>query len=140
MVPSLKGLAIAGLVADLNALESGGAATRDELAKHLDSDQLAVLDDFDGFRWYPVPIYEALVEALVRLTGTADAGTSPWLRARGAAAAQRLLERGLYQQLNSLTETDSWTTENQISRVRMIASLQGSLLNFTVWKVDTDPD
>ena len=137
MAASIKGLAIAGLVEDLSALLASGTVTCEELGKHLAEDELALLDgQLDGIRWYPIATYEALTTALLQATHSAGKNR---LRARGEAAANRLLEMGLYQQLDALAENSSWTRENFASSVRLIATLHGSLLNFSVWTVEVDP-
>ena len=124
MAASIKGLAIAGLVEDLGDLVRGGSVAREELGKHLSEEELALLDEeFDAFRWYPIATYEALTTALFLTTRS---GGEDQLRARGEAAAERLLEKGLYQQLDALAEASTWTPETYAWRVRLIASLQPS--------------
>jgi hypothetical protein len=139
MAPGIKGLAIVALIEDLGRLLRDGVFSEDEIAKHLGPTELALLDgEFDPFRWYPIETYQTLTAALLRLT--CGEGLA-WLRARGAAAANRLLERGLYQQLDALKEGgNAWSAENYKARIRLIVTLHGALLNFSHWEVEDDPD
>ncbi len=56
------------------------------------------------------------------------------------AAARRLLDGGLYQQLDALRDGFTWAPENSLARVRLIVTLHGSLMNFSSWQVERDPD
>lgn len=138
MIPSIKGLAIAGLVEDLNRWLREGRASEHRLAKHLEPGDLALLEDgFDPFRWYPIETYERLTAALRDVTK--ERGVD-WLCARGAAAARRLLEGGLHQQLDSLKRGDaSWNIQSYASRIRLIVTLHNALLDFSHWQVEEDP-
>ena len=139
MKNAIKGLAIASLVEDVRQRIRSGDLPESEIGKRLAPEDLAVLDEaLDPFGWYPIACYERLTEALRAWTPGAD---EAWLRERGAAAARRLLERGLYQQLDALRQgRRAWTPETYLSRVRLIATLHGSLLSFSKWSVERDPD
>lgn len=139
MEPSIKGLAIAGLVDDLGRLLQEGRVSEEEIAKLLGPAEHALLEgEFDPFRWYPIETYQNLTSALMKLTRGEGL---LWLRARGAAAARRLLERGLYQQLDALKGSGGyWSAENYKARIRLIVTLHGSLLSFSKWDVENDPD
>lgn len=138
MPNAIKGLAISSLVGDVRELVGAGGISEAEIGKQLVAEDLALLDEeLDPFGWYPIECYERLTNALLHLT---ENDGIPWLRQRGAAAAGRLLEGGLYQQLDSLRDGFSWTPENSLARMRLIVTLQGSLLNFSQWQVEADPD
>lgn len=138
MTDGIKGLAISSLVDDVRQLVGAGGVSEAEVGKHLEAEDLALLEEeLDPFGWYPIESYERLTNGLLHLTGNKGV---PWLRERGAAAAQRLLERGLYQQLDALKEGYTWATDNYLTRVRLIVTLHGSLLNFSKWQVEPDPD
>lgn len=138
MTDAIKGLAISSLVDDVRKLVNAGGFSEAEIGKYLGAEDLALLEEeLDPFGWYPIESYERLTEALLQLTG--DGGV-PWLRERGAAAARRLLEGGLYQQLDALKDGISWGADDSLARVRLIVTLHGSLLNFSKWQVEPDPD
>ncbi|MCP5056695.1 MAG: hypothetical protein GY937_08205 [bacterium] len=138
MPNAIKGLAISSLVGDVRELVNVGEVSEEEIGKHLTAEDLALLgEELDPFGWYPIECYERLTNALLHLT---ENDGVPWLRERGAAAAQRLLAGGLYQQLDSLRDGYDWTPENALARMRLIVTLQGSLMNFSEWDVETDPD
>lgn len=138
MPNSIKGMAISSLVGDVREVVHAGGVSEEEIAKHLTPEDLAMLgEELDPFGWYPIECYERLTDWLLSL---AENGGVPWLRERGAAAARRLLEGGLYQQLDSLRDGYDWTPENALARMRLIVTLQGSLMNFSKWQVEVDPD
>lgn len=138
MKNAIKGLAIRRLVDDLRALVNDGDFSEAEIGKHLEAGDLALLEgEFDPFSWVPIESYERLQNALRDWNG--NEGTV-WLHERGAAAARRLIEGGLYQQLDALQEGHPWAKAPSLARIRLIATLNDSLLNFSKWKVETDPD
>jgi len=74
-------------------------------------------------------------------------GHNEYLRQRGALAAERLLKAGLYQQMEYLSRTQAGKTSNPKERflafgrdLRLLTTLRASLLNFSRWQVQPDPE
>ena len=74
-------------------------------------------------------------------------GSDDYLRRRGAQSAERLLDAGLYQQLEYLNRTQLANTADSLDRflafgrdLRLLTTLSGSIYNFTRWESQIDPE
>ncbi len=133
--PSIKGSALSSVVADVVALRDSGRLGAEELEARLEAADLALLEaKIQPALWYPIECYRRLTELLLEVEGR---GNPRYIAERGARAAERLWEGGLYVQLQhgeekaakarraggALTERDA----------RMITTLSGAIFNFTRW-------
>jgi hypothetical protein len=91
--------------------------------------------------WYPLTSYQRLTELLMQVEGD---GSSAYVVARGARAAERLFAAGLYQQLS---RGDEIGAEKQAAKERwspqeanLMASLAGAIFNVSRWRFVTDAD
>jgi len=144
-VPSIKGAAFAFVVEKIQKLLAAGDISRNELDRCLPSGGLAVLDRpivFIG--WYDIRIYAGLMELLRDIAG---GGKNDYLVRHGCEAAERLLQKGLYQQMEYLKrmefgkEADPEVRYQAFGRdLRLLISLMPSILNFGHQRVKSDPE
>jgi hypothetical protein len=141
--PCIKGSALSSVVEDVRALCDSGRITIDRLEVALEASDIALLEaKIQPALWYPIESYERLTRLLLDVVGHGD---PQYVADRGARAAQRLWESGLYVQLQhgeekaakarrvggAMTERDA----------RMITTLSGAIFNFTRWSYRTgEPD
>lgn len=124
--PSIKGALFEPVVADALALLESGRLTETALEDRLPPTDLAFLGSrLSAALWYPIETYARLLELLVSMEG----GIQPqhYLRKRGARAAQRLIDAGLYSQLDASVET--WGEKTG----RIMVTLAPALYNFGRW-------
>jgi len=95
-------------------------------------------------QWYDIRSYQRLVELLRDVEG---GGHNEYLRQRGTQAAERLLKAGLYQQMEYLNRTQAGRAIDPKERflafgrdLRLLTTLSASLLNFSHWQVQPDPE
>lgn len=130
--PSIKGSAVSALVEDVRALRDGGRLSAEELEARLAPEDLALLESkIQPALWYPITSYRRLSELLLELEGHGDL---EYIADRGARAAERLWESGLYVQFQhgeeqvrdkgALSERDS----------RLLTTLSGAIFNFSRWQ------
>jgi hypothetical protein len=142
-VPSIKGAVITKLVEDLQALLERSGADRERLQSSLSPESLELLEGkVDIARWYPIAQYTEITELLWKEDG---GGRVEYLHRRGEEAMQRLMEKGLYQQIDYLNRGDGAfrkrPSRNQLLRdCRLVGSITGALLNFGQQSWDWDPE
>ena len=142
-VPSIKGAAFAFVVEKALKLLSDREISRDELARQLPPGGLEAVDRPVGLvAWYDIRIYAGLMEILREVAGK---GQNEYLVRHGAEAAERLLRKGIYPQLEHLkrmavgTETDPHVRYQAFGRdLRRLISLRPSILNFGQLQVQDD--
>ena len=134
--PSIKGSALSSVVEDLRALRDSGRISPARIEKTLQPADLALLDtQIQPALWYPIQSYARLTEVLLDVLGRGD---PQYIADRGARAAQRLWESGLYVQLQHGEEkaAKARRTGGVMSDrdARVITTLSGAIFNFTRWK------
>ncbi|MDX1650708.1 MAG: hypothetical protein R3263_12720 [Myxococcota bacterium] len=151
--PSVRGSIVRGVVEELLRQREGGAIPPERLAEELEPADLAILADkvLDG-GWYPAASYSRLLELLCRSVGR---GSRIFYAERGAVNAQRLMDAGLYAQLDLLERlpqeievTDDAPEHERLARMgrafatklEHIVSLAGSIYSMGRWSVVSDPD
>jgi hypothetical protein len=145
VVPSIKGAAFAFVVEKISKLLSSGQISRDELEERLPAGGLdAVERPVVVVSWYDIRIYTALMEVLKDIVGE---GKNEYLVRHGAEAADRLLQKGIYQQMEYLKrmklgkETDPAARYQAFgSDLRLLISLGPSIFNFGHQEVRDDPE
>jgi hypothetical protein len=143
--PSIKGSVFEGVVDDVCRLVARGGISVDELTRWLKPQDLDFLDqEIVLSEWYEITVYTRMNELLRDVEG---GGSNEYLRQRGRLTARRLLESGLYQQLEYLQRTELRKARDQRGRfeafgrdLRLLTTLSGSILNFSRWRSKPDPE
>ena len=142
-VPSIKGSALSSVVEDVRALHESGRLPDDQLMAMLEPADLELLEaKIQPALWYPIQSYARLTQLLLELVGGGD---PQYVVDRGARAAQRLWESGLYVQLQHGEERAATARRRggvMTDRdARVITTLSGAIFNFTRWSYRAgDPD
>jgi hypothetical protein len=143
--PSIKGSVFGSIVEDVRNLVREGGLDVDELTRWLKSDDLDFLDEeIPVSDWYDIRVYTRMNELLRDVEG---AGSNDYLRQRGRLTARRLLESGIYQQLEYLHRTELARERDAALRfaafgrdLRLLCTLSASILNFSRWTSKPDPE
>jgi hypothetical protein len=143
--PGIKGSVFVKSVEDVNKLLDQGDISADELARRLpEADRDLLQQSINLATWYDIEAYDRIVRLLLDVEG---GGNTNYLVERGRATAERLMEGGLYQQfeyLNRTTAVGQSDPEESFEAygrdLRLLGSLSGSLLNFSKWTTEPDPD
>lgn len=144
-VPSIKGSVYASIQESVNKLLTDGSLTREDAQRWLDDSDFELLDiSINVASWYDIRSYDRMNRLLCDVEGGGDPA---YLRAMGKRTAQRLIEMGLYSQMEYLRRTEvgaSSGTEERFAAfgrdLRRINTLSASILNFTTWAARPDPD
>ena len=144
-LPSIKGSVFAVLVEDIQKLVSGQRLKREELARWLNAKDLGYLDaPIQPFEWYDIRSYGRMSLLLRDVEG---GGSNEYLRKRGARNAKRLLEAGLYQQLEYTHRTLFAQESEKNARFEAfgrdlgrLTTISSSILNFGRTRHKPDPD
>src|SRR5438874_3367773 len=133
--PSIKGSALSSVIEDVRALRDSGRLSADRLEATLERADLALLEaKIQPALWYPIQAYARLTRVLLDVAGRGD---PQYIVDRGARAAQRLWESGLYVQLQHGEEkaAKARRTGGVMSDrdARVITTLSGAIFNFTRW-------
>jgi hypothetical protein len=144
-IPSIKGSVFASVVEDVRKLIARGDVSRAEAERLLRAEDLALLDgEIFVSHWYDIRTYARLSELLRDVVGRGD---NEFLREKGRETARRLLEAGLYAQLEYLQRAGVSKVIGSRERyeafgrdLRLLTTLSGSILNFSRWLPKPDPD
>lgn len=141
--PSIKGVLIASLVDDVRALLERRGPERERLEAHLSAGTLDLLEEkVEIGQWYPIEQYTELTEFLWSEEGS---NRVEYLHQRGENALKRLMEAGLYQQIEYLKREDGAfhtrpSRDELLRGCRLVGSIMGALLNFGTQTWDWDPE
>ena len=141
--PSIKGSSISSLIDDVAKLCSSGRLSKAQRDEYLTAEDCALLGEpVNPAGWYDIESYRRMAELLCEVEG----GGREMLRERGAAAARRLAESGIYQQIESvsrLREVRNLSASERFTAygrgLKLITTLSRSILNFSDWKVLPSP-
>jgi hypothetical protein len=138
--PSIKGSAIVSLVEDLRRCIDESRVTFEEVEARLLAEDVALLDTkISPSRWYPVEQYLRLTEMLYQVEGR-GLDQAAFQRRRGAGAAERLIQSGIYQQLD-YSEVDRGGSPEDLRReIKLRLSLISSMINRGTPHTEFDPD
>jgi hypothetical protein len=144
-LPSIKGSVFAGLVEDIQKLLAQKKLKREELTRWLAPKDLVHLDaPVQPFEWYDIRSYDNMSLLLRDVEG---GGRNEYLRQRGARNAKRLLEAGLYQQLEYTHRTLFARESDKNARfeafgrdLARLTTISASILNFGRASHKPDPD
>lgn len=143
--PSLKGSVITELAEDIKKMIADGELSRESVERHLTSEDTAILETgISVSQWYSVEFYRRAAELLRDAVG---GGRNEYLRERGLKKGKKLIEAGLYQQMEYASRAQvkgEVTPEKRFAAyghdLRLFVTLSRSLLNFTKWSTIPDPD
>jgi hypothetical protein len=141
--PSIKGVLLTKLTDDVRALLERREVDRDQLEAGLSAGTLELLEGkVDIGRWYPIEQYAELSELIWKEEGS---NRVQYLHQRGEDAMKRLMEGGLYQQIEYLRRKEggfrtSPSRSEVLQSCRLVGSIMGALLNFTTQSWDWDPE
>lgn len=144
-VPSIKGSVFANSVQDVNRLLERGALTLEKAKNWLQPEDLDFLEEnILVSAWYPMATYGRLCTLLRDVEGR---GSDEYLRQKGRETAARLLEAGLYAQLEYLHRAEVARASDPRERaaafgrdLRLLCTLSGSILNFSRWTPHPDEE
>ena len=143
--PSIKGSAITELFEDLRKFIDEGAITQADIERHLLPEDLPLLESpISPAGWYCV---RGEGRALELIRDTVGNGRDRFLIERGRAQGQRLMDGGLYQQMEYARRAQLPVATSPQERfdafgrdMKLLITLSGSILNFSHWAVSADPD
>lgn len=134
--PAIRGSAFQPAAEDLVALVERRVVSRQDLELALEPADIALLESKPApSEWVPIATYARVVELLLKVEGRGD---RRYLRQRGARAAERLFDSGVYAQLRhgmvigELTETGGKRIFKELDG-RLMTSLSGAIFNFGAW-------
>lgn len=142
-VPSIKGSVMSGVVENVAKLLSRGEIRREELERKLEPGDLALLDQqILASQWFDIRSYDRMNRLLLDVEGHGDV---EYLREQGRKTAQRLMEGGLYAQLEYLGRTQVAARTDPEARfeafgrdLRLLNTLSASILSFSRWTYSID--
>lgn len=124
--PSIKGSLVQSSLDELRGHLTSGTLSRGDLESSLKPEDLDLLDgDMLMSAWIPVASYGRILEALA---AAADRRDDAFFIDGGRDSARRMVELGVYRQLDERTER--W--EERVGK--LLVSVAGVLWNFGTWK------
>jgi hypothetical protein len=143
--PSIKGSAITSTVEDVQKLVQTGVLSEHELERRLTLDALALVrQPIAASQWYDMRAVTSVVELLWEVEGRSN---PEYMRRRGEEIAERLLQGGLYSQLEFVKRLnlDQHTSPEARYKafdrdLRLMNTLSGSIFNFGLWTSRPDPE
>ena len=136
---------MAGVVENVAKLLASGDLSRGDLVRRLPARDVALLDqEILASQWYDIQSYHRMNELMLDLVGHGDID---YYRQQGRKTAQRLIDGGLYAQLEYLDRTQVTSHTDPQARfeafgrdLRLLNTLSASILNFSRWTYAIDPD
>ena len=126
---------MAAVIEDVQKLRDSGHLGEEQLEARLEPADLALLGkQVQAALWYPIGSYRRLSELLLDVEGH---GHPDYLVDRGARAAERIWEAGLYIQLEHGEEkAEQARAQGGVMSERdsrLITSMSGAIFNFSRW-------
>jgi hypothetical protein len=136
--PSIKGVVLANLINDVVELRNSGAISPDAIETRLEKADIELLETKPGpADWVPIDQFRRLSELLWELEGGCD---PKYLQRRGHASAELVLASGVYPQVDFLMNRyDTSDLSSSRASLKLVVTLQGSLINFGDWLIEEDP-
>lgn len=137
---------MSGIVESVAKLLARGEVSWEGLSKWLEPEDLALLEQeqITVSSWYDIRSYDRMNALLLEVEGEGD---TEYFREQGRGTARRLLDSGLYAQLEYLHRVEAAREKDPQARfeafgrdLRLLNSLSGSILNFSRWRSQVDPD
>lgn len=145
--PSIKGTIFGPVAEEIQTLRESGRIGEDALAAALEARDIALLEVKTAVSsWYPIDTYARYLDLLCRLEGGGD---PRYFEQRGSMSARRLMDAGLYSQLDLLgsiadepvrvgEDAEQRALRAYRSKLTVVLSLAGSIYNVGRWKVIED--
>ena len=141
----IKGSVYSAAVEDVNKLFASDELSQDQAKNWLEDADFGLLDQVIGLAsWYDIQSYDRLNCLLRDVEG---GGRNEYLREKGRDTARRLLEMGLYSQLEYLQHAKFTEAKGANERfeafgrdLARLSTISASILNFSRWKSRPDPD
>lgn len=145
VTPSIKGSVFETAVTSLAKVLEQGRVEREDALRWLEESDLEVLDvEINVAKWYDIRVYHRINCLLREVVGH---GSNEYLRDQGRETARRLIEIGIYSQMEYLERTQVADTEGAEQRsaafgrdLKRLTTLSASILNFTRWEPASDPE
>jgi len=147
--PAIKGSIFASVIADLRELRDRGGISQEKLDERLSPLERELVESvISPAAWYPMESYARITDLLCEMEGGKP---KDYFRRRGAANAKRLIERGLYGQLDFLKRWDksiegrergdpAAVVQSYSRSLKLVVTLSKSIYSTGDWKVERDPD
>jgi hypothetical protein len=143
--PSVKGSVVAETIENARKLLEAGSLSPGDLEARLSPEDLALFEEPTNVsKWYDLKFYRRLAELLHDVEGGPP---DEYFRKKGFDRGQKLIEAGLYQQMEYVRrpkvagEVDPKARFEAYGRdLRLFVTLSGAILNFSRWSVVLDPD
>jgi hypothetical protein len=143
--PSVKGSVMTETIENTRKLLEEGSLSPGDLEARLRPEDLALLEEPTNVsKWYDLEFYQRLAELLHELDG---GPREEYFRKKGFDRGQKLIEAGLYQQMEYVErpkvagELDPKARFEAYGRdLKLFVTLSGAILNFSSWSVALDPD
>jgi hypothetical protein len=144
-IPSIKGSVFETAVTSLTKLLEQGRIDRKDALRWLEESDFEIVDaEISVAKWYDVQVYHRINCLLREVEGR---GRNDYLRDQGRETARRLIEMGLYSQMEYLKRTQAADTDGVAERsaafgrdLKRLNTLSASILNFTRWEAAPDPE
>jgi hypothetical protein len=147
---AVKGSLFLGIVQAVLRLRDARRVDATELERRLGADGLTYLgSEIALSAWYPIRVYACMRELLRDVEGGGD---DAYTVKSAAESAKRLIESGLYQQLNALERWSQYQRSGDDKRdaeerrrqfrqqLNLVSTLYNALYNFGTQKVTADPE
>jgi hypothetical protein len=143
--PSIKGSVLVDLIEDLRKLRESGEIPQEDFQRRLRPEDLKALDApiVPGV-WYDVEFY---CRSSTLLCDALAGGDPTFLRQRGYERGVKMIEAGLYQQMQYARRVRVQEHSDPRARfeayghdMRLLVTLSGSILSFSRWTVEPDPE
>lgn len=127
--PCIKGTAFVSAVTDLEDLLESGRLTREQLELRLPPQDLEILEAkiLPG-DWYPIESYGRILDLL----GETEGGGAGYHIRRGRRAAERILQSGIYRQLDKAVERRA--EKDEAALIGIMLTVGRTLYNFGSWE------
>lgn len=143
--PSIKGSVLLDLAEDVaKILEAPGPGRRAVEAHLSEDDRDLIAEGLSPAAWYDVRFYARMMELVRDVHGD---GRDQYVVDRGRERGRKLMEAGLYQQMEYVGRLQVGSAQTPGERLaaygrdlRLLVTLSRSILNFTTWNVQVDPD
>jgi hypothetical protein len=143
--PQTKGLLLVPIAAEIRQFLQEGRISREDVEAELDLPVLKLLDgEISPISWYDGDTYPQLVQLLMKIEGYRP-GDLSYVRQRGERAGRRLVESGLYQQLDYMKRRADEQKGAPLDRklfeqaLRLINSVAAAFMKGGVWTLEEDP-
>jgi hypothetical protein len=144
-IPSIKGSIFSVVVEDTKKLLASGRVSQRDAGHYLQPEDLALLEQPISISgWYDIRSYTRMSELLREIEGN---GSNEYLRQLGRQTARRLIEAGLYAQMEYLSRVEVLRKQDRRERaaafgrdLRILNTMSASILNFSKWTHVPDPD